>query len=69
MYISCTLIKLMILILAVVRMNSLKGRRGRLPSRSHLVQLGNQEIPHVNIAPELVKAHIERVTESSQVVY
>ncbi|ESN92973.1 hypothetical protein HELRODRAFT_96116 [Helobdella robusta] len=45
-------------------MNSLKGRRGRLPSKGRLSQMGHFELPQINLASELVKAHNGRTAES-----
>ncbi|XP_029906738.1 probable nuclear hormone receptor HR38 [Myripristis murdjan] len=43
----------------VVRTDSLKGRRGRLPSKPKTVAEASSTTPHVNIIASLVRAHLD----------
>ncbi|KAM3877551.1 putative nuclear hormone receptor HR38 [Diretmus argenteus] len=43
----------------VVRTDSLKGRRGRLPSKPKTVAEASSTTPHVNIIATLVRAHLD----------
>ncbi|XP_071766463.1 putative nuclear hormone receptor HR38 [Centroberyx gerrardi] len=43
----------------VVRTDSLKGRRGRLPSKPKAVTETSSTTPHVNIVASLVRAHLD----------
>ncbi|KAF7659634.1 hypothetical protein LDENG_00295070 [Lucifuga dentata] len=43
----------------VVRTDSLKGRRGRLPSKPKTVAEASSTTPHVNIISSLVRAHLD----------
>lgn len=45
--------------LLVVRTDSLKGRRGRLPSKPKILAEASSTIPSVNIIASLVRAHLD----------
>lgn len=43
----------------VVRTDSLKGRRGRLPSKPKVLTEPSSTVPSVNIVASLVRAHLD----------
>lgn len=44
---------------SVVRTDSLKGRRGRLPSKPKVLPETPSKVPSVNIVASLVRAHLD----------
>lgn len=53
----------------VVRTDSLKGRRGRLPSRPKILAEASSVIPSVSIVASLVRAHLDSNPSTGKLDY